>query len=70
MRPGWTGERLHGQTSCPQQSERHHWLQTEGGESALCATTSICSGDWFFGFCVTVQDTLGCRSGESDSLSV
>lgn len=35
MRPGWTGERLHGQTSCPQRSERHHWLQTEGGK-VLC----------------------------------
>lgn len=34
-------------------------LAADRGESALCATTSICSGDWFFGFWVTVEDTPG-----------
>lgn len=48
-RADWTGERLHGHTSCPQQYERHHRLQTEK-ESALRATTSKCSGDFFFFF--------------------
>lgn len=34
-------------------------LAADRGESALCATTSICSGDWFFGFWVTVEDSSG-----------
>lgn len=34
-------------------------LAADRGESALRATTSICSGDWIFGFCDTVEDTSG-----------
>lgn len=32
-------------------------LAADRGESAPCATTSTCSGDWFFGFWVSVEDT-------------
>lgn len=48
MRPDWTGESQPMQTVAAEQGEAP--LDADRGESALCAATSICSCDWFFGF--------------------